>query len=236
MRFFRTPPAGVAYLLGVLTLLGLAAPARAVQYLLTFEGPTRVNAVCNSGPNGVGGGCVDLRSENVRWTFLLDFARLGEEIVLAPSGAETIKLLNGTFFADFLGDPVFENTGPSESRVTRISRIGTQPIPPLRSELTNTEDVEAFPVFTGSHVFLTGLVPEAGFALGSPFDGHQEEIIVDASALVKEHRIVIDADLTLTEIRLPEPGMLLLLSVSLVILVWMSSYMRGLRFPSKRAE
>ena len=87
--------------------------------------------------------------------------------------------------------------------------------------------MDAFPVSSVSSVILSGLVPEAGFALGSSFSGHEDDIIVDDSALVKEHRIVIDADLTLTEIRLPEPGMSLLLSVGLFTLVWMSSWARG---------
>ena len=207
----------LACLLGVVTLVGLPVAALAAQYILTFEGPTRLNAVCNSGPGGVGGGCVELPSEDVRYTVLVDFARPGEDVFRDSSGAETVIDPDGTFFADFLETPRFENTGPPESRSTHISHIGTEAIPP--ATLSEEDAVDAFPIFTKSIWFLFSLTPGADFSLGSLWDSHQDELIVDDSALVKEHRIVIDADVTLTEIRPAEPGAWSFMSVSVVVLL-----------------
>ena len=228
----------IACLLGLSALLGLAAPALAAQSILTFEGPTTLHVECFEG-DFPGSGCVELPTLNVRYRFLLDTGRLGEQIIRDASGQETVTTFPSTQFARFLGQPVFADIGPVNSRITvemHLFEGALHGVPPNELGGTITDSRSVFADLPGdvhfenrSEYSLT--VSHGRFDLGSLYNTRQVEMIIDGTAVVREHRLIFDSDLTLTEIEqlpnpAPEPGTFLLISVSLVVLACLSFYSR----------
>ena len=201
----------LATILGVQAVLGAAAPARAVQSILTFEGPTTTNAECFLGVFP-GSGCIQHPTVDVTYKFLLDTARAGERITQDASGATTVETIARSQFARFLGQPVFEDIGPVESRITFEEHMFGLPGSEAEGTIVDVRDVSAdlpddvhFENLSHHEVISFS----GQFELGGHYEGLQEEMLIDGTSIVREHRLVLISDLTLTEIETlpgPEPG------------------------------
>ena len=101
MLFFRPCSRYSAGLLGVMFVIGMAAPARAVPQRLTFAGPLTSGSTCFSG-HEMDWCSYDTPGYIVSYTLIVDFDRLGETIVRDASG-EAVTPIQNTFFAEFPG-------------------------------------------------------------------------------------------------------------------------------------
>jgi hypothetical protein len=221
MRLF-VPCRELGLFLVAVAFAWLAAPADA-SYILTFSGPVTASQECELSASG--NRCDAGPTGNVQYAFLFDNARLGERSIRTGLG-EVVTMPAGSYYAEFLGRPVFEDVGPIESRVT------TEEHYQLGQDLHDLREVRAI-LPDGSYFETLSLhdligLPPVGFSVGSRFAGHQLELTHGAGA-VSERTRQIDSVLTLTDIQLPEPTVFVDMAVGLVAVVCISLLGRPLR-------
>jgi hypothetical protein len=231
MRLSRKTLRCYAPVLGVAAVFGMAAPARAVPQWFTFAGPVTFSQTCFDGefaPPCEGGVVPREQGGRITYTFLVDFARLGERIIRDPSGETTVTSLDGTFFAQFpIDGPVFGEVGPDEFKVRTDEHIGRGW---ALHDLTDvTADIAGCCTFqTFSTRDVMGLAGST-FSIGSQFEGLQIDFI-HAPGGISTVTAEVHSLLTLTEIHgVLEPDAFSLMMMSPIVLSVSSRSRRWLR-------
>jgi len=225
-----------ASLLGVAALFGMAAPARAIPQWFTFAGPVTFAQTCFDGefaPPCEGGVVPPGQGGTITYTFLIDLARRGERIIEDPSGATTVTLLDGTFFARFpIDEPVFGEVGPDEFKVHTDEHIGSGL---TLHDLTDvTADVVGCCTFQTFSIREVMGLPGSTFSIGSQFEGLQVDFI-HAVGGISTVSAEVRSVLTLTEIHgVSETDAYSLTMTSLIVFLGVSFYWRRHDRPTPR--